>query len=272
MPAAKKSFREKLYEVIFESDTTAGKIFDVSLLFLIVASITGICLESIPSLYAEYQHTFFALEILFTTLFTIEYILRLIAVRKPLNYIKSFYGITDLLAIVPSYFALFFPSLHFLVVIRALRLLRLFRIFKLVHFLNESLFLVNALWNARRKILVFFFAVILMTIIAGSLMYVIEHNTNDDFHSIPQSIYWAIVTLTTVGYGDISPITPLGKLLASFIMLLGYSIIAVPTGIISASLVKESSVEKVSAQTCPNCMRQGHEVNAVFCKFCGHKL
>jgi voltage-gated potassium channel len=267
-----KTFRDKLYEVIFESDTTAGKAFDVTLLFMIVASITSICLESIPSLYAEYPNTFFGLEVFFTAIFTLEYILRLIAVRKPLNYVKSFYGITDLLAIVPSYFALIFPSLHFLVVIRALRLLRLFRIFKLVHFLNESLFLVNALWNARRKILVFFFAVILMTIIAGSLMYVIEHNANQDFHSIPQSIYWAIVTLTTVGYGDISPITPLGKILASFIMLLGYSIIAVPTGIISASLVKESSNEKVSAQTCPNCMQQGHEANAVFCKYCGHKL
>lgn len=272
MDKPQKTFRDKLYEVIFESDTPAGKAFDICLLLLIVASITSICLESIPSLYAKYAHIFFVLEITFTVLFTIEYILRLIAVRKPLNYVKSFYGITDLLAIVPSYFAMVFPQLHFLVVIRALRLLRLFRIFKLVHFLNESLFLVNALWSSRRKILVFFFAVILLTVIAGSMMYVIEHNSNESFHSIPQSIYWAIVTLTTVGYGDISPITPVGKILASFIMLLGYCIIAVPTGIISVSLAKEMKKEEVSAQTCPNCLRQGHDADAVFCKFCGHKL
>lgn len=267
-----QNWRTKLYEVIFESDTKAGKLFDVCLLLLITASIIVICLESVESLYVKYRYLFTVLEIIFTVIFTIEYILRLIAVRNTLGYMKSFYGVIDFLAIVPTYLAIIFPSLHFLLVIRSLRLLRVFRIFKMVHFLNESLFLINALWNARRKILVFFFSVILLTIIAGSFMYVIEHNVNESFHSIPQSVYWAIVTLTTVGYGDISPITPPGKVLASFIMLLGYCIIAVPTGILSASIVKEMNNEKITAQTCPECLKQGHEPDAKYCKFCGAYL
>src|SRR6218665_2906085 len=187
-----KNWRTKLYEVIFESDTVAGKIFDVCLLFMITSSIVVICLESVESLYAKYWHLFIGLELMFTIIFTVEYVLRLIAVPKPLGYMKSFYGIIDFLAIIPTYLAIIFPSLHFLLVIRALRLLRVFRIFKMVHFLNESLFLINALWNARRKILVFFFSVILLTIIAGSFMFVIEHKVNDSFSSIPQSVYWAI--------------------------------------------------------------------------------
>ncbi|MCP9751788.1 ion transporter [Ferruginibacter sp. HRS2-29] len=267
-----KTWRTKLYEVIFESDTVAGKIFDICLLLLITASIVVICLESVESLYAKYWHLFVVIELMFTVIFTIEYILRLIAVPRPMGYIKSFYGVIDLLAIVPTYLAIIFPSLHFLLVIRALRLLRVFRIFKMVHFLNESLFLVNALWAARRKILVFFFSVILITVIAGSFMFVIEHNVNKSFNSIPQSVYWAIVTLTTVGYGDISPITPLGKVLASFIMLLGYCIIAVPTGILSASIANEMRKEKLTTQTCPVCLKQGHETDAKFCKFCGAHL
>ncbi len=268
----KRTWRTKLYEVIFESDTFAGKFFDICLLLLIIASIITISLESIPGMYADYGPTFFYLEVFFTTIFTLEYILRLVAVKKPMNYVKSFYGIIDLVAIVPTYLAVLFPQLHFLLLIRALRLLRIFRIFKLVHFLKESLFLVNALWNARRKILVFFFSVILITIVSGSMMYVIEYEHNPVFHSIPQSVYWAIVTLTTVGYGDISPVTPLGKLLASFIMLLGYCIIAVPTGIVSASIVKEMNKEDVTAQTCPDCLKQGHDSNALYCKFCGSHL
>lgn len=269
---AKKSWKIRLYEIIFESDTIGGKIFDVALLFLIAASVIVILLESMPWLAAKYQRQFFLAEIGFTIIFTIEYILRLIAVPKPWKYVRSFYGAIDLAAILPTYFAIIFPQLHFLLLIRVLRLLRVFRIFRMVHFLNESLFLVNALWGARRKILVFFFAVILITMVAGATMYVVEHQKNPNFHSIPQSIYWAIVTLTTVGYGDVSPVTPLGKFLASFIMLLGYCIIAVPTGIVSASIVKEMKDHEANLQTCPHCFRQGHDLNASFCKYCGHPL
>lgn len=272
LPDSQRNWRTKLYEVIFEADTIGGKVFDVCLLVFITSSIVVICLESISSIYTGNEQLFLCLEIGFTVIFSIEYILRLIAVKTPIQYVKSFYGIIDLLAILPTYLAIIFPSLHFLLVIRALRLLRIFRIFKMVHFLNESLFLVNALWNARRKILVFFFSVILITIIAGSFMFVIEHNVNPAFKSIPESVYWAIVTLTTVGYGDISPVTPMGKVVASFIMLLGYCIIAVPTGIVSASIVKEMNKESLTTQTCPHCLKQGHDADAKFCKFCGTKL
>lgn len=263
--------RQKLYTIIFEADTPAGRAFDIALLILIAVSVVVVCLESVVSIGSSYAELFYNLEWIFTIIFTIEYLLRIYAVRNPLKYIFSFYGVIDLLSILPFYLMLINPALHFLLVLRALRLLRIFRIFKLVHFLNESLFLINALWASRRKILVFLFSVVLLTVVLGALMYVIEHNENPAYSSIPQSIYWAIVTLTTVGYGDVSPITPEGKLLASFIMLLGYCIIAVPTGIISASLVKEIHKDP-STQTCPNCLKQGHESNAAYCKFCGTKL
>lgn len=269
---AKNNWRLRLYAIIFESDTPAGKAFDVTLLFLITASVTAIFLESIPGYKSAYAGIFSNLEIFFTSIFTIEYILRLIAAPKPLKYMRSFYGVIDLLAILPTYLAILFPHLHILLVIRIIRLLRVFRIFKMVRFLSESLLLVNALWAARRKILVFFFSVILITIVAGALMYVVEHEKNESFRSIPESIYWAIVTLTTVGYGDISPITPLGKFLASFIMLLGYCIIAVPTGIVSASMVKEMKEYDSNLQTCPHCFKQGHDTNASYCKYCGNHL
>ncbi|HTN47137.1 MAG TPA: ion transporter [Flavipsychrobacter sp.] len=267
-----KTWRERLYEIIFEADTTAGKLFDVCLLITIVASIVTVSLESVQAYFLKYKQVFYTLEIGFTVLFTIEYILRLIASRRPLVYAKSFYGMIDLISVLPTYLIFFFPQLHYLLLIRSMRLLRVFRVFKMVHFLRESLFLVDALWSSRRKILVFFFFVILLTIVCGSIMFVIESGRNESFHSIPQSIYWAIVTLTTVGYGDISPVTPLGKVMASFIMLLGYCIIAVPTGIVSASMVKGITEHKVTTQTCPNCHKQGHETDATFCKFCGGKL
>ncbi len=268
----RKTWRQHLYETVFEADTLAGKIFDVCILFLILASVIIITLETVPTLFALYKDVFFYLEIIFTLIFTIEYILRLVASEKPFNYMKSFYGVIDILAILPTYLAVIFPSFHYFLIIRVIRLLRVFRVFKMVHFLRESLHLLNALWHARRKIAVFFLSVILITIVCGSLMYIIEHHKNESFNSIPQSIYWAIVTLTTVGYGDVSPITPMGKLLASFIMLLGYCIIAVPTGIVSASLVKGMTDMKVTTQTCPHCHRQGHESDAEYCKFCGAML
>lgn len=267
-----KTWREVLYEIIFEADTVAGKVFDVMLLLLIIASLITVSLESVDAYYAKYHQLFFILEIAFTIIFSIEYILRLISTKNPFNYAKSFYGIIDLVSILPTYLIFFFPQLHYLLLIRSMRLLRVFRIFKMVHFLNESLYLVNALWESRRKIFVFFFFVILLTIVCGSIMFVIESGHNDAFHSIPQSVYWAIVTLTTVGYGDISPVTPLGKVLASFIMLLGYCIIAVPTGIVSATMIKKIAAHKVTTQSCPNCHRQGHEIDAVYCKFCGETL
>ena len=268
----KGTWREHLYEIIFEADTFAGKMFDICLLVMILASVITISLETIPSLQVRYENLFFYLELIFTVIFSIEYILRLVASQKPFNYMKSFYGIVDLLSILPTYLAIIFPSFHYFLVIRVLRLLRIFRIFKMVHFLQESLHLLTALWNARRKIAVFFLSVILITIVCGAVMFIIENEHNESFHTIPQSIYWAIVTLTTVGYGDISPVTPLGKLIASFIMLLGYCIIAVPTGIVSANLIKEMTDIKVTTQTCPNCHKQGHEIDAVFCKFCGTHL
>jgi len=269
---AKKNWRTRLYEVIFESDTVAGKAFDVTLLLLITVSVAVIFLESVPEYRASYRRLFLILEIFFTIIFTIEYILRLICLPKPLKYMRSFYGVVDLASILPTYLVFLFPHFHFLRVLRVLRLLRVFRIFRMVDFLKESMVLVSALWGARRKILVFFFTVILITIAAGALMYVVETQQNEGFRSIPESIYWAIVTLTTVGYGDIAPITPLGKFIASFIMLLGYCIIAVPTGIISASMIKEFKEHESNRQTCPHCFRQGHDTNASYCKYCGQHL
>ena len=268
----KPTFRERLYEIIFEADTPAGKIFDVLLLIAIVGSVITISLESVQSYYAKYHSLFFCIEIFFTLVFSIEYILRLYVSKNAWNYAKSFYGLIDLLSILPTYLAFFLPQVHYLLLIRSLRLLRVFRVFKMVHFLNESLYLLASLWSARRKILVFFFSVILLTIVCGTVMYVVEHNQNESFSSIPQSIYWAIVTITTVGYGDISPVTPLGKLMASFIMLLGYCIIAVPTGIISATMVQQLNKHKVTTQSCPYCHKYGHESDAEYCKFCGNKL
>lgn len=268
----KHPLKKKLYEIIFEADTAAGKLFDIILLVLISTSVVIIFMESVPSLQLRYSREFYIMEVIFTVLFTLEYLIRIWVLPQPMRYAKSFYGIIDLLAIIPTLLELAFPQLHFLLIIRALRLLRIFRIFRMIHFLKDSLVIVNSLWAARRKILVFFFAVILITIVSGTVMYIIENGHNEGFSSIPQSIYWAIVTLTTVGYGDIAPITALGKTLASFIMLLGYCIIAVPTGIVSASIAKEMSKHDENTQTCPHCFKQGHDTNASFCKYCGQHL
>lgn len=265
-----QKFRTWLYHTIFEAETTGGKIFDVSLLLLIVMSVVLGMLESVKPLYNTYGHLFYAAEWTLTILFTIEYILRIVAVRNKEKYIFSFYGIIDFLSIFPFYLALIFPALHFLGIVRVLRLLRIFRIFNLVHFLEESNTLLHSLWKSRRKIVIFLFFVLLLTIIMGSAMYVIESGKNEAFSSIPQSIYWAIVTLTTVGYGDIAPVTAFGKFIASIIMILGYSIIALPTGIITASVINAS--RKETTRTCKNCLKQGHDSDAVYCKYCGYKL
>ena len=259
-----------LHEIIFEADTKAGKLFDVILLIAILASVFVVMLDSVASINAEYGNLFFIAEWFFTILFSIEYILRLYSIGHPTLYARSFYGIVDLLSILPTYLSLFIPGGQYFVTIRLLRMLRIFRILKFVQYLGAANNLSIALKESRRKILVFLLAVLIIVVILGSLMYVIEGEENG-FTNIPHSIYWAIVTLTTVGYGDISPQTPLGQILASFIMIIGYGIIAVPTGIVTAEYARAKK-QFVSTQVCPSCSAEGHDHDAKHCKFCGELL
>jgi voltage-gated potassium channel len=268
---SRSSWRLRLHTVIFESNTTAGKAFDIALLFSILISIGIVMLDSIDSLHDKYGDLFFTLEWIFTGLFTIEYILRLLSVRKPVLYVFSFLGLIDLLSILPMYLSLIFVGAQSLLVLRALRLLRIFRIFKLTHFISEMNFLSEALRSSLKKISIFMLSVLAIVVILGSLMYVVEGGENG-FHSIPDSIYWAIVTITTVGYGDISPVTPIGKFIASAIMLLGYGIIAVPTGIITTEMALAARSKKHHTESCPQCGREGHDEDARWCKYCGGKL
>lgn len=265
-----KSTRNELYEIIYEADTKAGKWFDIILLIFIILSVVLVMLDSIPGIHQDYQKPILIAEWIFTIFFTIEYILRLILVRKPWKYALSFYGIVDLLAIIPTYASLIFVGSNSLIVIRALRLLRIFRIFKLGGFMRQANIIVIALRNSRSKIFVFMYFILLMVIIIGSSMYFIEGGVNPSFDTIPRSIYWAIVTLTTVGYGDITPITHFGQFVSAIVMILGYSVIAVPTGIVSAELIDHSL--KVNRQACPSCSREGHDNDAKYCKFCGETL
>ena len=272
MTSAIKKFgasREKIYEIIFRADTPAGKFFDVVLLAFIVASVLTVILESVPTLNRNYLIAFRLLEWLFTIFFTIEYILRIYCVYKPWRYITSFYGIIDLLAIVPTYLSFFIAGSQSLLVIRAFRLLRVFRIFKLGSFMRQGSVIMQALYQSRSKILVFLYFIFLMVIIIGSLMYFLEGDVNEEFDSIPRSIYWAVVTLTTVGYGDISPITNIGQFVAALVMIMGYAVIAVPTGIITREFL---STGKVNQKVCHHCSKEGHDANAHFCKFCGGEL
>lgn len=264
-------WRKQLHEIIFEADTPAGKLFDVVLIVTILSSVTVVMLESVQSVRAEYGTVLVNLEWFFTILFTVEYVLRLSCVRQPSRYATSFFGVIDLLAILPTYLSLFIPGTRYLLVIRLLRILRVFRVLKLVNYLREIDVLVRALRASRRKIIVFLFTVLTMVVILGSLMYLIEGEENG-FTSIPRSIYWAIVTLTTVGYGDILPLTVAGQTLAAFIMIIGYGIIAVPTGIVTAELARAEITTSVSSQHCSNCSREGHSVDAEYCKFCGERL
>jgi voltage-gated potassium channel len=264
-------FRLKLHETIFEADTLAGKLFDVTLLAFIVASVLTIILESVQSLKQNFSAWFTVLEWFFTIVFTIEYLARLWTVLNKRKYIFSFFGIIDLLSILPSYIAFYFSGMHSLMVIRSIRLLRIFRILKLPRYVGEGQNLVRALKASQHKIIVFMLTVLTSVIISGTIMYMIEGAENG-FTSIPRSIYWAIVTMTTVGYGDIAPRTELGQVVASFIMILGYGIIAVPTGIVSAEMIQIKSSEKISGQVCPHCSREGHDIDAKFCKFCGSNL
>ncbi|MCC4770423.1 ion transporter [Methanosarcina sp. DH2] len=263
------SWRNTLYTIIFEADTPAGKLFDEVLILTILLSVIVVMLDSVRSIEALYGNLFNFLELAFTILFTIEYFLRLICVGRPSRYARSFFGIVDLIAILPTYFSLLLPGSEFLLVIRSLRLLRIFRVLKLAQYLGEADLLIKALRASRRKITLFLFTVSNLVIIMGSLMYVIE-GTDNGFTSIPRSIYWAIITLTTVGYGDIVPETNLGQALASVIMIIGYSIIAVPTGIVTSEITYASRYSK--GRVCQNCSFEGHDIDAKFCKRCGAEL
>jgi len=266
------SLKRKIFVTIFGTDTRAGKVFDVILLWMIIVSVTIVVLESVSNLRLAFHDIFYTAEWVFTIAFSLEYFLRIYSAPKPLKYITSFYGVIDLMAILPTFLGLFFDQYTFLLTIRALRLLRMFRVFKLARYVKEAAVLALALQQSKHKIVVFFGAVLTLVLILGSLLYLIEGEENG-FTSIPQSVYWAIVTITTVGYGDIAPATVLGKILASVAMLTGYSIIAVPTGIISVEIgkaVKEGRKNKSSI--CTNCGHDVHQHNANYCINCGQKL
>lgn len=267
---AKEKFRHRLHTVIYEADTRAGKLFDLLLLALIIVSIAAVMLESVASVRLLYGSELAVIEWVITIFFTIEYIGRIVAVKKPLAYVFSLYGIIDLLAVIPGYVDLLFPGLHFLVSLRALRLLRIFRILKLMHFVGAGNQLIDALRRSRTKIFVFLFAVIVICVILGTVMYIVE-GPESGFTSIPTSVYWTIVTLTTVGFGDITPQTPLGQFISVIIMILGYGIIAVPTGLVGAQLMKADNGAS-NTQKCPNCNADHHREGAKYCYNCSHSL
>ncbi len=266
------AWRVKLYHIIYGADTRLGKLFDVVLLVLIILSIILVMLESVASYNIKYHDQFYIAEWIITIFFSIEYILRIITINKPKNYIFSFYGIVDLLSTIPSYIIFFVGGSNMFLAVRALRLLRVFRILKVTRYIGESQKLIGALKNSRAKISIFLFAVLIICIITGTLMYLVEGPENG-FTNIPLSIYWAIVTLTTVGFGDIHPLTPLGRFIASFIMIVGYGVIAVPTGIVGAEISKDmSKADGIKPFTCANCGEKEHKVLSEFCHNCGKKL
>lgn len=266
-------WKSKLHEVIYGTHTPAGKLFDILLLVLIVYSIIIVMLESVPRFDTKYHNFLNISEWIVTILFSIEYIIRIICIKKPKKYIFSFFGIIDLLSTIPKYLSLFLLGSQYFTAFRALRLLRVFRILKLVRFVGESNNLVKALRASRTKIFVFVFFVLIISVLLGTLMYIIE-GPEHGFNSIPHSVYWTIVTLTTVGYGDISPETPLGQLIATLIMIIGYGIIAVPTGIVSAEYAsaKKENKEIDEGRSCPNCSAEIHRSDADYCRKCGYNL
>jgi voltage-gated potassium channel len=263
-------WKNYLHQVIFEADTNAGKAFDVVLIWSIIISVLVVMLDSVASYRAQYGDWFYSLEWFFTILFTIEYVFRIFTVQKARGYIFSFYGIVDLLSILPTYLSILLPGSEYFLVIRILRVLRVFRVLKFTQYLIEVDQLRKAMASSRRKILVFIFTVVTITVIVGSLMYVIEGAENG-FTSIPKGIYWAIVTLTTVGYGDISPQTNLGQMVSAIIMIMGYGIIAVPTGIVTVELSRAQG-SKHTTEVCRYCSGEGHDTDAEYCKYCGSKL
>ena len=264
-------WRESLNTIIFGAETPLGKGFDIILIISIILSVTSVMLASVETYQERFKHAFYITEWTFTLLFTLEYGVRLICVRKPWLYARSFFGLVDLLSILPTYIGLLFPGVKYMLVIRILRLLRVFRILKLSEYMEEAHGLMNALSRSRRKIFVFLYAILTLVIVFGALLYVVE-GSKSGFTSIPKSVYWAIVTLTTVGYGDIAPQTPLGQVIAAAIMIMGYGIIAVPTGIYSVELVKSYNEANIRNDACPDCGETGHDFDADFCKYCGHQL
>lgn len=263
-------WRDNLYIIIFESDTPGGKWFDVILIISIILSVIAVMLDSVSGISKRYGDSLYVIEWFFTILFSIEYILRLLCIGKPVSYARSFFGIIDLLAILPTYVSLLIPGSQYLIAIRILRILRVFRVLKLIEYSQEAQLLLQALLASRRKIIVFLFAVLTLMVIFGSLMYMIEGEANG-FTSIPRSVYWAIVTMTTVGYGDISPQTNVGQVLAAVIMIMGYGIIAVPTGIVTAELAYARGGVKRTL-VCSECSSEDHSPDARYCKDCGAKL
>ncbi len=265
-------WQRRMHEVIFEADTAAGKAFDVILLVVIVLSVIIVMLDSVQSINQAYRRPLMIAEWAITILFTIEYIARLACIGRPMRYVFSFYGVVDLLAVIPTYLSLFIVGSQSLVVIRALRLVRIFRVFKLTRYLREAHALLMALRETRERITVFLVFILTVIVIIGSVMYLVEGTQPDTgFTSIPRSIYWAIVTMTTVGYGDIAPQTILGQVLAAAVMILGYAIIIVPIGVFSAEMVAATH-RGVGTQVCPNCAAEGHDRDAVYCKYCGTRL
>lgn len=258
--------------VIFEADTKAGKAFDVALLGAILLSVLAVMLESVAEIRRQHGFALDVAEWTFTVLFTAEYVLRLICAPRPTAYARSFFGLVDLLAILPTYASVLIPGAESLLVIRALRLMRVLRVFKLRRFLGEATILTRAIARSRHKIAVFLGIVIILVVLLGTAMYLIEGEEHG-FTSIPRSVYWAIVTMTTVGYGDLSPQTVLGQALASLVMILGYAILAVPTGIVTAEIVDAASSRgPITTRTCPNCLSEGHEVDSEYCRYCGSAL
>ena len=264
-------WRLKLYIVIFEADTRAGRLFDLALIWLILASVAVVVLDSFAALHARWGALLGVLEWIFTVVFTLEYIARLACVRRPSRYALSTFGIIDLIAVMPTWLALLAPGLHALIDVRLLRLLRLFRILRLAQYVAEYRALAQALLASRRKILVFLSFVLIVTVVMGTVMYVVE-GPEHGFHNIPVSVYWAITTMTTVGYGDITPKTGFGRTIASLMMLIGWGTLAVPTGIVSAEFTALRMATLPTTRTCQACLSEGHEASARFCKDCGAEL
>ena len=265
------SFKERMYVVIFESDTKMGLLFDRVLIYAILLSVMVVVLDSVASISKQFHSQFVTLEWMFTILFSIEYIARLYCAKYRWRYATSFYGVIDFLAVVPTYLALLFPELHALIDVRVLRLIRMFRIFKLTAYMSEYQHLAEALSASRRKILVFLSVVLMVVTVMGSIMYVVEGPSNG-FTSIPIAVYWAITTMTTVGFGDITPHTDLGKLISSAMMLMGWGTLAVPTGIVTAEFAHRRNQEFIAKKTCDACCTNGHETTNLYCRHCGTRF
>ncbi len=265
------TFRDRIRIIIFEADTKAGRRFDVMLIGMILLSVLTVMLDSVPQINAGYGQQLYYAEWFFTVLFTVEYAVRLWCIEHSWGYAKSFYGVVDLLSVLPTYLSLWFPGAQFFLAVRILRVLRVFRVLRMVRYVGEAELIAQALAASRRKIIVFVASVLALMVIFGALMYVVEGGTNPAFASIPHSIYWAVTTMTTVGYGDITPTTPLGQSLASFIMIMGYGIIAVPTGIVTLEL-NEANRRQANTRTCSDCSAEGHSREASYCWRCGAPL